>query len=367
MSGAVTRIGRKRARTWSSLGNLGRVPNEYEIVTHNMNHTYRNDGGQPLEMGPEVQGNVWLRQHRDEKVFGIKDWNDFRDPDQLTYRKYCQVQDERETYVDELIKNFTVAKKSDAQLSANALQLLGAVWTPQRYLAHGQQMLVAYLQQLAPSSYVGNCCTFQTADTLRRVQRIAYRTKQLDNAHPVRGFGHGERSLWEHDQQWQPIRRAIEVALTEYDFDRALCIYQFALKPVLDNLFLNQFSTVARSLGSDIDALIAENLYEDTRRHQRWSIALARFVTERNPEQRDAMRQILAEHSGVIDQVIAAGAGMLASHSNSATAEAYSLRRERSIFGRSANSDKSLADAIATRVQQEYQIFIKDAGLGTDS
>jgi hypothetical protein len=30
---------RERAKTWSRLGNLGRVPTEYEIVTHGMNHT----------------------------------------------------------------------------------------------------------------------------------------------------------------------------------------------------------------------------------------------------------------------------------------------------------------------------------------
>jgi hypothetical protein len=58
-------------------------------------------------------------------------------------------------------------------------------------------MMSAYLQQLAPSSYIGNCSAFQTADQLRRIQRVAYRTKQLDLAYPARLFGKTERREWE--------------------------------------------------------------------------------------------------------------------------------------------------------------------------
>jgi hypothetical protein len=31
----------RRLKTWSSLGQLGRIPSEYEIVTHNLNYTTR--------------------------------------------------------------------------------------------------------------------------------------------------------------------------------------------------------------------------------------------------------------------------------------------------------------------------------------
>jgi toluene monooxygenase system protein E len=82
-------------------------------------------------------------------------------------------------------------------------------------------MLSAYLQQLAVSSYVGNCAAFQTADQLRRVQLTAYRTTQLRLTHEGRGFGTGERHRWEADPNWQPIRKAIELAFVEYDWDRA--------------------------------------------------------------------------------------------------------------------------------------------------
>ena len=60
------------------------------------------------------------------------------------------------------------------------------------------------------SSYLANCAAFQTADQLRRVQRVAYRTRQLAEAYPDRGFGSAERRRWEGDADWQPTREAIE-------------------------------------------------------------------------------------------------------------------------------------------------------------
>ncbi|RZL70601.1 MAG: isoprene monooxygenase oxygenase subunit beta, partial [Rhodococcus sp. (in: high G+C Gram-positive bacteria)] len=166
---------RSRARglkTWSAFGNLGRRPTEYEVLTHNMNHT---TGPVPLEMGPDVHGNVWLREHRDSMKLAVADWDSFRDPDTVTYGSYVADQDDQETYVEGLIAQFD-GEGSDETLSDEALTLLVRALTPTRYVAHSQQMLSAYVQQLAISSYVANCAAFQTADQLRRVQLTAYRT-----------------------------------------------------------------------------------------------------------------------------------------------------------------------------------------------
>ncbi len=40
-------------------------------------------------------------------------------------------------------------------------------------------MRAAYVAQMAPSSRITNCASFQTGGEMRRVQRIAYRTVQL--------------------------------------------------------------------------------------------------------------------------------------------------------------------------------------------
>src|SRR5262249_9652001 len=230
--------GRRRGlRTWSAFGDLGRRPTEYEIVTHNLNHTTR--GNLPLLLGPDVPGNRWLIEHPDSSATTVPDWDAFRDPDAVTYGSYVTMQDDQETYVEGLLEQFD-AEHHDATLPAATLDFLAHAMTPTRFLAHGQQMLSAYIQQLAPTSYVATPATFQPADQLRRVQLVSYRTTQLARTHPDRSFGSAERATWEQDAGWQPVREAVEHALVEFDWDRALVATQLVVKPVADLLFLDE-------------------------------------------------------------------------------------------------------------------------------
>ena len=91
----------RRQRTWSRLGNLGQVPTEYEIVTHGMNYT--TSFPTTLEAGPHTFGNRWIAEHRDAVAVRVDSWDDFRDPDELTYWKYNERQDAAETFVDQVL------------------------------------------------------------------------------------------------------------------------------------------------------------------------------------------------------------------------------------------------------------------------
>jgi len=300
---------RERKKTWTRFGEMKRRPNDYEIVTHNMNHTVRTT---PLEMGPHVHGNVWLKRYRDAIALKAADWDGFRDPDRVTYDSYVKSQDDAETFVDSLLESYTGNETTDAGLSTDALSLLGRALTPQRYLVHAQMMLTAYIQQLAPSSYISNCAVFQAADQLRRVQRIAYRTKQLDSEHPVNGFGSAERAIWEKDADWQPMRKTLERMLLVFDWDRALVATNLVLRPVLDALFLNELGMVMRKLGDELDALILDNLFRDSQRHDRWAIALAKFLVAEDGDNRTTLRRFAGEWSGPADEIIEASARLLA-------------------------------------------------------
>jgi hypothetical protein len=311
MDTSSVRRRRERKKTWSSFGELGRKPNDYEIVTHNMNHTR---GDTPLEMGPEVHGNVWLKKYRDGTSLQVAEWDGFRDPDRLTYDAYVKMQDQEESFIDALLETCTAQWNIDEALSAGCLDLLGLVYTPQRFLAHGLQMLSGYLQQLAPSSYVANCAAFQAADQLRRVQRVAYRTKQLDSTHPAKGFGSRERAVWEEDPRWQPIRKAIEQLLVVYAWDEAFVAANLVIRPILDELFLGRLAKAARASGDELDALLLENLAKDGRRHNRWSAALSRYIVSQDPANRVKLRGLSAMWTVVGDEVIAAGARLLAEH-----------------------------------------------------
>jgi hypothetical protein len=306
-------------RTWTALGDLGRRPTEYEILTHGLNATRR---AVPLELGPEAHGNRWLREHRDGIALQLPDPDAFRDPDALTYGSYVAMQDDQETYVEGLLERFD-REDYDARLPGPALDLLAVALAPARYLAHGQQMLSAYVQQLAPGSYIANCATFQTADQLRRVQLLAYRTTQLQRTHPERGIGTAERGIWEQHPGWQPVREAVERALVEYDWDRALVATQLVVKPVADLLFLRELSSELAAAGAAMDALITESLWRDSERSRRWSAALASFLVGADPGNRDVLQGCLSEWADLGHAMAAAGSELIARRGGRAAAAIY--------------------------------------------
>ncbi len=332
---AVRRTRKQGLKTWSAFGNLGRRPTEYEIVTHNLNHT---TGEVPLEMGPEVHGNRWLREHRDAMKLQVADWDAFRDPDAVTYATYVAGQDDEETYVEGLLEEFD-EQDYDALLRSDSLELLRRAFTPGRYLAHGQQMLSAYVQQLAPSSYVSNCAAFQTADQLRRVQLTAYRTTQLQLAHPDRDYGVGERASWEGDPDWQPLRRAVELALVEFDWDRAVVVTNLVVKPVADLGLLKALSRQCETSGAVLDALILDNLFKDSLRSQRWTTALAQFLIGADPGNQATLQGYLEEFAPLGHDIVDATA--------------------RLIMGRDAAGSATVAAA----VRADWSTLLDDAGL----
>ena len=185
----------RKQRTWSRFGQIRRVPSEYEIVTHDTNYTTRKERTSALESNPSSPVNMWYLTYRDRSPLATEDWHGFRDPDELTYRNYVTMQDEQETVVEGILDEF--AKVShDAALPSQWLRVLSTVFTPMRYPAHAFQMMQAYLGQIAPSSYITNCTAFAAADQLRLVSLVAYRTRQLQMAHPNAGFATGERQIW---------------------------------------------------------------------------------------------------------------------------------------------------------------------------
>jgi len=328
---------RPALKTWSAFGNLGRRPSEYEIVTHKMNHTLR---ATPLEVGPDRHGNLWLLRHRDAAKFAVEDWDGFRDPDQLTYKKYVTLQDKSETYLDALLQEFDRMGRADT-----AADFLQTCLTPSRYLAHGLQMMSAYLQQMAPSTYVGNCAAFQTADHLRRVQRVAYRTVQLDRTYPQRLFGRTERDAWEQAPEWQGLRKGVERLLVTFDWDDAFVGLNLVVKPLADELTLRHFAAVARHLGAELDALVADNLFLDAERSRRWTAALTRFAIAQDSVNRGRLDALIAKWRPIAAEILQTGHRRLGSFL----------------------PGPDCADPIAAAAAGAWRRFLGEAGLQTET
>ena len=276
-------------RTWSSLGQLGRIPSEYEIVTHNLNYTTRPNRTSALASNPTTPANMWFLTYRDKSPLQADDWRGFRDPDEITYRRYVTMQDEQETAVERILDEYGSAGH-DASLSQRWVQCLATLFTPTRFPVHALQMCTAYLGQMAPASYISNCAVFGAGDLLRRVSLVAYRTRQLADA-TGSSIGRTERAMWERNEAWQPARRVLEELLTVYDWGECFTAMNLVIRPVLDHILLRQLANAAHDAGDELTWLLLGNLAADADRCTRWSLALARYAVEQRAGNRDVLRR----------------------------------------------------------------------------
>ena len=216
----------------------------------------------------------------------------------LTYKAYVNLQAEAEAKVGGVLEAHAEA---GADADPGSVALLGHLFTPSRYLNHGFQQVEAYIGYMAPSSYITNAAAFSTADFLRRVTTIAYRTRELQIASPDSGIGSAERSLWEGHDGWQPARKAIEYALVSYDWGEAFTALNLVLAPTLDDVLLTQLGQVAKSNGDNLTWLLTSFLAEDSRRRSRWSRALADLAVAQRPENRAVLGKWVGRWSALAD------------------------------------------------------------------
>jgi toluene monooxygenase system protein E len=292
-------------RTYSAFGDVRKMPSEYEIVTNAQNWTLRQNRAAAFEQNPSSAPNLWFLTYRENSPLKAESWDGYRDPDALTYRAYVNLQADAEAKVHGVLE-----AHAGTALAAGSVALLGHLFTPSRYLNHGFQQVEAYIGYMAPSSYITNAAGFSTADFLRRVTTIAYRTRELQIASPDSGIGSAERSLWEGHDGWQPARKAIEYALVSYDWGEAFTALNLVLGPTLDDVLLTQLGQVAKSNGDELTWLVTSFLAEDSTRRGRWSRALADYAVAQRPENRAVFAKWIDRWSALADDA-ALGLGQI--------------------------------------------------------
>lgn len=281
----------RRRRTWS-LWEERRVPTEYEVVTHRFHYHFRREPA-PWELSPDWSINEWYRKYREGSPFNVDDWEGYRDPQALTYRRYVELRHEREVYLDNLIDEFE-ARDHYRSLSSDWVRFLGQYYLPSRFAGHALQMTGAYVGQMAPSSYITNTFYFQTADEMRRIQRTAYLAKALavDTGQAWLGDSETARDIWEHNPAWQPLRELMERHLVVYDWGEAFAVRNLVVKPVYDALFNTLVSQLARANGDELLALLHDDFdLNDGRYSREVTTALVEYAVGRNPALRDWLQQ----------------------------------------------------------------------------
>ena len=276
----TTPAGRPPGRkTYTRLAAGRRVPLEYELVSTDLhyNHPMR------FELPAANPVIAWYYRYREGSPLQAREWQQFSDPRRTTYRAYTVLQDGREDVIDGLLREVDDTGY-DRNLDQEWVRFLDRWYSPLRFPVHGLQMLAAYVAQMAPASRITNCAAFQSADELRRVQRIAYRTVQLSGPPLETGAARQQQAAWEDAAAFQPLRELIERALVAYDWGEAFTVTNLVIKPRIDRLVNQEIAgTLATANGDPILASIHFSLDEDARWHRAWTTALLRYLVDDTP------------------------------------------------------------------------------------
>ncbi len=161
---------------------------------------------------------------------------------------------------------------------------------PLRFPLHVLQMTGLYVGQMAPTAFIINCANFQAADELRRIQRIAYTTKVLADAHDDSLAATATaRDAWERGAAWQPLREVLERLLAVRDWGEAFVALNLAVKPALDALVDLQLSDLAARNGDEYLSLLLAEFDLDARRSRAWTAALVTYAIEQDPAMADVV------------------------------------------------------------------------------
>jgi toluene monooxygenase system protein E len=123
---------------------------------------------------------------------------------------------------------------------------------------------------------------------MRRIQRIAYRVRQLQQVYP--GFAADSRVLWQADPVWQPLREVVEKLLVAYDWAESFVGLNLVLKPLVDDLFMKCVSDLALRHGDYLLGQIFYSLNEDCQWHRQWSESLVRMAIEDHAGNKDTIQ-----------------------------------------------------------------------------
>ncbi|MGW4337420.1 toluene hydroxylase [Rhodococcus koreensis] len=318
---------KRKLRTFSAFGDVRKMPSEYEIVTHAQNWNTRNGRLSTFEQNTSSPLNLWFLTYRENSPLQADDWDSFRDPDQIAYRSYVNLQAEEQTKLDGVLDSYS-GTATEAALPDSQVAVLGSLFTPSRYLVHGFQMAQAYVAYMGPSSTVTSAGGYVNADFLRRVTTIAYRTRSLQIAHPDSGIGVNERRIWEQHEAWQPAREALERALVAYDWGEAFTALDLVLAPTLDDVLIRQLGEVGKAAGDELTWLLCEQLAKDSARRNRLSGALARHSLEQRASNEAPLHKWIDRWSVLADDAVAGLATVLGAQESDVIAGARAAREE---------------------------------------
>lgn len=214
-------------------------------------------------------------------------WEDFVDPSQLHYRTWVAVQDRAER---ELSGTFDLAR------SAGFVEGLDPKWREQMatlvgglaFAEWGVAMTMQYVYRFCLSSSVAQSAQLQVCDELRHAQRALEWSDLLTVAN-VATEADPARAAWMDDPAFQPLRRAVELALTVTDWAEAIVAVNLCLEGLLQPFQRELYLGGGREQRDMTTAMFGRHCWVDEERHLAWTDSFLRLAMEAEPANRDVV------------------------------------------------------------------------------
>jgi hypothetical protein len=239
-------------------------------------------------------------------------WEDFRDPAQLHYRSWVALQDRAERELGATLDLATSAGFVDGLDPAwrrDMATLVGGL----AFAEWGVAMAMQYVERFCLSSAVGQAAQLQVCDELRHAQRAlewsdalssgSGRLDQGDTPCPPGGYSAptGEdpaRAAWMEHPALQPLRKAVELALTLEDWGEVVVAVNVCLEGLLQPFQRELWLAASRRQADLATAMLARQCWTDEERHVGWTEAFLRFVVDADAANAPVLQSWLDAHTG---------------------------------------------------------------------
>jgi toluene monooxygenase system protein E len=276
-----TPAARLKLKTYSHLAENRQIPSHYSISTTDL--LYQKN------MGFTVATPVldWMKTSGMQATFATQNIK-FSDPRQMTYRKYTQVQSEREIFVQGLLK---AMEGNEQKINPEWHSTLQMFLASHLFLFEGFHMLSAYLGQLASESRVVIVLAFQTGDDVRRIENFA-QCLVLKNSDSSKALQKG-KDQWMNAVGMQDLRMVIETLLVTYDWAEAFTAGNLILKPLIEFVVFKKMSQQAFAQGDLLFYELLGSLQEDTQWHREWTAVLVQELMTCDAKNGDVFRKFI--------------------------------------------------------------------------
>lgn len=239
-------------------------------------------------------------------------WEDFRDPAQLHYRSWIALQDRAER---ELGATLDLAQQGGfvdglpAEWRRDMATLVGGL----AFAEWGVAMAMQYVERFCLSSGVGQAAQLQVCDELRHAQRALEWSDALRGGSrrpdpgdspcpPGRGApaDAGEdpaRAAWMEHPALQPLRKAVELALTLEDWGEVIVAVNLCLEGLLQPFQRELYLSASRERSDMGSAMLGQHCWVDEDRHLAWTEAFLRLVTEADGDNRAILQSWYEAHA----------------------------------------------------------------------